>query len=367
MSAPIISVRDVRKQYILGAHAPRTNSLREAMATSVRRVFRRPAATPETQFWALDGVSFDIQPGQVVGIVGRNGAGKSTLLKVLSRITEPTAGRVELRGRVASLLEVGTGFHAELTGRENVYLNGTILGMRKREIDRKFDEIVDFAEVARFIDTPVKRYSSGMYVRLAFAVAAHLEPVILVIDEVLAVGDAEFQRKCLGKMGDAAHEGRTVLFVSHNMAAVRGLCSRGILLDRGRVALDDSTERVVAAYLGAARGGATDPNSWHYSHRGDRIAVEQVEVMANGEPTAVVQSGDAITFRIHYRTLQREAIGADFSVCVLLYSEGQRMTNLWTNGPLGRGIAAQERGMIDCVIPKWPFRSGVFQLHLYTH
>ncbi|MGC8669458.1 MAG: ABC transporter ATP-binding protein, partial [Chthonomonadales bacterium] len=181
---------------------------------------------PESQsIWALKDVSFEVQPGEVVGIIGRNGAGKSTLLKILSQITEPTEGRVEMRGRVASLLEVGTGFHPELTGRENIYLNGAILGMTRREIDRKFDEIVDFSGVERFIDTPVKRYSSGMYLRLAFAVAAHLDPEILIVDEVLAVGDAAFQKKCLGRMGEVARSGRTVLFVSHNMAAVKALCT----------------------------------------------------------------------------------------------------------------------------------------------
>lgn len=219
---------------------------------SARRAARRlrSARSPQTveEFWALDDVSFDVARGDVVGVIGRNGAGKSTLLKVLSRITEPTRGRIELRGRVASLLEVGTGFHPELTGRENVYLNGTILGMRKSEIDRKFDAIVQFAEVERFIDTPVKRYSSGMYVRLAFAVAAHLEPEILVIDEVLAVGDAEFQRKCLGKMSDAANEGRTVLFVSHNMAAVRAICTSGLVLRGGRVVAHGPVGEAVAHY-----------------------------------------------------------------------------------------------------------------------
>jgi lipopolysaccharide transport system ATP-binding protein len=201
------------------------------------------------EIWALKDVSFTVQQGEVLGIIGRNGAGKSTLLKILSRVTAPTSGKIKVKGRVASLLEVGTGFHPELTGRENVYLNGAILGMSRREIDRKFDEIVDFAEVEKFIDTPVKRYSSGMYVRLAFAVAAHLEPEILVVDEVLAVGDAEFQKKCLGKMGDVAHEGRTVLFVSHNMGAVSTLCQQSILLNKGDLQLIDETEKVIDEYM----------------------------------------------------------------------------------------------------------------------
>jgi len=202
--------------------------------------------------WALRGVSFEVKQGEILGIIGRNGAGKSTLLKILSRVTAPTSGEVRVKGRIASLLEVGTGFHPELTGRENVFLNGAILGMTKAEIRKKFDEIVDFAGVERYMDTPVKRYSSGMYVRLAFAVAAHLEPEILIVDEVLAVGDAEFQKKCLGKMGDVAHEGRTVLFVSHNMTAILALCDRAILLDDGRVRLDASSELAIPEYLGRA-------------------------------------------------------------------------------------------------------------------
>lgn len=203
------------------------------------------------EFWALNNVSFDVQQGDCVGIVGRNGAGKSTLLKILSRITEPSAGTVSIRGRVASLLEVGTGFHPELTGRENIFLNGAILGMSRREINRKFDQIVDFSEVEKFLDTPVKRYSSGMYVRLAFAVAAHLEPEILVVDEVLAVGDARFQKKCMGRMGEVGKEGRTVLFVSHNMGAVSELCNRAILLSEGKLVADGSTASVIEKYLQA--------------------------------------------------------------------------------------------------------------------
>jgi lipopolysaccharide transport system ATP-binding protein len=325
----------------------------------------RGEAPPE--FWALRDVSFEMQAGQVMGIIGRNGAGKSTLLKVLSRITEPTTGRIELRGRIASLLEVGTGFHPELTGRENVYLNGTILGMRKREIDRKFDEIVDFAEVSRFIDTPVKRYSSGMYVRLAFAVAAHLEPEILVVDEVLAVGDAEFQRKCLGKMRDVAHEGRTVLFVSHNMAAVRGLCTRAIVMQGGRVAVDAGVDQAITAYLSGAQNVSSDRSSWNYRQHGDRVAVEKVEVLVGDEPAATVQSGDPVTFRVHYKTLEPGIAGQELSVAVILFVEGQKIANLWTNLSAGRGLPIADEGYIDCAIEKWPFRTGIFRVDIYTH
>jgi lipopolysaccharide transport system ATP-binding protein len=251
MSQPIISVRGLGKKYSLGA-APRHDTLRDRIADAAGRLFRRskkPAPASTTEFWALNDVSFDIQPGEVVGIIGRNGAGKSTLLKLLSQITEPTTGEIRLRGRVASLLEVGTGFHPELTGRENVYLNGAILGMSQAEIRSKFDEIVDFAGIEKFLDTPVKRYSSGMYVRLAFAVAAHLEPEILIVDEVLAVGDSAFQRKCLGKMQAVSERGRTVLFVSHNMAAVTRLCQRAILMQDGKVAMEGPHQKVVPAYL----------------------------------------------------------------------------------------------------------------------
>ena len=227
---PVIQAERVSKQYRIGtrevAYETLRESIMEAARSPLKRLRRRNGESSNDTIWALEDVSFEVTPGEVVGIVGRNGAGKSTLLKILSRITEPTSGRIELYGRVASLLEVGTGFHPELTGRENIFLNGAILGMKKAEIDRKFDQIVDFAEIERFIDTPVKRYSTGMYMRLAFAVAAHLEPEILLIDEVLAVGDAAFQKKCLGKLGNVAKGGRTVLFVSHNLQAVADLCSR---------------------------------------------------------------------------------------------------------------------------------------------
>jgi len=261
MSAPIISVEGLGKRYRIRhqQEGQRYVALRDVLASklSPRRWLakngngRHPPA--DEDFWALKDVSFDIQQGEVVGIIGRNGAGKSTLLKILSRITEPTEGRVTLRGRVASLLEVGTGFHPELTGRENIFLNGAILGMSRADIVRRFDAIVAFAEVERFLDTPVKRYSSGMYVRLAFAVAAHLEPEVLIVDEVLAVGDAEFQEKCLGKMEDDARaEGRTVLFVSHNMRAVLSLCTRAVLLDRGRPVSQGEPRRVIGEYLARA-------------------------------------------------------------------------------------------------------------------
>ncbi|MDF5731419.1 MAG: ABC transporter ATP-binding protein [Rhizonema sp. PD38] len=262
MSDTVIRVENLAKKYVL-AHQEQGRSRYKTFsgaitnaAKSLTSVLNNPQANPSREeFWALKDVSFEIKQGDRVGIIGRNGAGKSTLLKVLSRITEPTSGAIRIKGRVASLLEVGTGFHPELTGRENIFLNGAILGMRRVEIQRKFNEIVEFAEVEKFLDTPVKRYSSGMYVRLAFAVAAHLEPEILVVDEVLAVGDAQFQKKCLGKMEDVGKEGRTVLFVSHQMSAIRQLCSTSILLERGMVKAIDKPDNLINQYVNS---GSTD-------------------------------------------------------------------------------------------------------------
>ncbi len=260
--APIIRVDNLGKRYRIGLMPQKYQTLSEKITTAISapiRAIRRiqpPKADGADTIWALRDVNFDVEQGQVLGVIGRNGAGKSTLLKILSRITEPTTGSVTIRGRVGSLLEVGTGFHAELTGRENIFLNGAILGMKRTEIERKFDEIVAFSEVEQFIDTPVKRYSSGMYLRLAFAVAAHLEPEILVVDEVLAVGDAEFQKKCLGKMGDVAQQGRTVLFVSHNMSAVLRLTQESIVMEKGRMVMRAPSSEAVDYYLSAGNARA---------------------------------------------------------------------------------------------------------------
>ncbi len=267
----VIQAENIGKRYRIGGGV-RYKALRDTLTDTVTTVVhklhklsRKPFpdscqsvkfVDKPSDFWALKDVNFEVRRGEVVGIIGRNGAGKSTLLKILSRITEPTEGRIELRGRVGSLLEVGTGFHPELTGRENIYLNGAILGMKRAEIRHKFDEIVDFSEISKFLDTPVKHYSSGMYMRLAFSVAAHLEPEILLVDEVLAVGDAEFQKKCLNKMGEVAHEGRTVLFVSHNMSAIQRLCTHGILLNQGRIEFSGLTGEAVNRYLHQTADGA---------------------------------------------------------------------------------------------------------------
>jgi len=323
MNDVVIQVEDLGKLYRIGRARERHDTLRDAISAALRApwshvsrlVSRAPEQSAEDTIWALRDVSFEVRRGEVLGIIGRNGAGKSTLLKVLCSITEPTAGRTIIRGRVSSLLEVGTGFHPELTGRENVYLNGAILGMRKAEIDRKFDDIVDFAEIDTFMDTPVKRYSSGMYVRLAFAVAAHLEPEVLLIDEVLAVGDVGFQRKCLGKMDDVAHEGRTVLFVSHNMAAVQRLCPRAILLQDGAVLHDGETAKTVDLYLRSLdQLGSQRP-----AERTDRGGTGQVRVTGvaiksrDGDPSAPVTAGSQARFAFRVNAVPR-GLACSFTV-----------------------------------------------------
>ncbi len=297
MTNPTIRIEKLSKKYTLGAAQQAHDTLRDLIADVVRRPFQKHRSLDQPILWALKDVSLEIEQGDAVGLIGRNGAGKSTLLKVLSRITEPTRGRAVIRGRVGSLLEVGTGFHPELTGRENIYLNGAILGMARREIDRKFSEIVDFAEIEKFLDTPVKRYSSGMYVRLAFAVAAHLEPEILLVDEVLAVGDVAFQRKCLGKMSDVAHQGRTVIFVSHNMSAVQSLCNKGVLLEKGQVIAQDGITGVVAEYIHRLE----DLTSFNIEERTDRrgkgqVRLVEVVTMCNRVPTTSLMTGSPAQF-----------------------------------------------------------------------
>lgn len=307
MSDPIISVENLGKKYSLRhQRSERYTALRDVLTDKAKSLFRRNGGGAESSredFWALKNVSFEVKQGEVLGIIGRNGAGKTTVLKILSRITEPTEGRVRIRGRVASLLEVGTGFHPELTGRENIYLNGAILGMSKAEIKKKFDEIVAFAETEKFLDTPVKRYSSGMYVRLAFAVAAHLEPEILVVDEVLAVGDAEFQKKCLGKMQDVStKEGRTVLFVSHNMAAVVNLCSGALLLTEGRLALMGESQITCAAYANESR----DSNAIGRRHSANLRYISLLD--AAGAECRAVREGEPLRFRCALRVPEERCL-----------------------------------------------------------
>jgi len=302
----IIKVENVSKRYVLGGKSEPYSTFRESITNAARlpmKIFRKSEKNAVNEFWALQDINFEVTPGEVVGIIGRNGAGKSTLLKILSRIIEPTRGRIELYGRIGSLLEVGTGFHPELTGRENIFLNGAILGMKREEISRKFDEIVDFAEVEEFLDTPVKHYSSGMYTRLAFAVAANLEPEVLIVDEVLAVGDAEFQKKCLGKMKSVSDkEGRTVLFVSHNMSAVKSICRRGILLKNGSVTFDGDAVSAVDYYM---QGGSelSSFRKWTEAEMpgNNNIKIREVSVHAAGKsPDSPILTSDDLVFEIEF-------------------------------------------------------------------
>jgi len=321
MSLPAIEVSGLSKRYVI-EHESRHDNLRDTLHHAARKIWRRArwgTGFEREEFWALRDVSFLVQPGEVLGLIGRNGAGKSTLLKIIARITEPSAGRITLRGRIASLLEVGTGFHPDLSGRENIFLNGAILGMSRAEIRLKFDEIVAFAEVERFIDTPVKRYSSGMYVRLAFAVAAHLEPEILIVDEVLAVGDAQFQRKCIGKMQTVArNEGRTILFVSHNLKAVEHFCTRALLLDAGRVVDDGPTARIVAEYL---RQSATQLAG----SRGEALC-DELDLRALEFTPATIQPHDPVDFAIEF-AVKRDCEITDLHL-FLVNSFGERVAML---------------------------------------
>jgi lipopolysaccharide transport system ATP-binding protein len=304
--ATAISVEGLSKRYSIGEMQGAYGTLRDSLSAAGRRMLQRHHTPRDEEIWALRDVSFDVQEGGVLGVIGRNGAGKSTLLKILTRITTPTEGRATIRGRVGSLLEVGTGFHPELTGRENVFLNGSVLGMKRREIARKFSEIVDFAGVEQFIDTPVKRYSSGMSVRLAFAVAAHLEPEILLVDEVLAVGDAEFQRRCLGRMEDMSDSGRTVLFVSHNMQAVTQLCDRAVLLDRGEVVHDGPSNEVVAHYLqtGHGSGSSCEWRDLATAPGNDLVRLRSARVVQEDEVAGSVDVRKPIGIEIGFHVLR---------------------------------------------------------------
>ena len=330
MSDPIISVENLSKRYLIHQQGVNGDGLRHQLEEALRHPLKRLKQQPgnREEFWALKDVSFEIKRGSVVGIIGRNGAGKSTLLKILSRITEPTTGRITIDGRVASLLEVGTGFHQELTGRENIFLNGAILGMTKAEIKRKFDEIVAFAEVEKFLDTPVKYYSSGMYVRLAFAVAAHLEPDILIVDEVLAVGDAQFQKKCLGKIQSVAtQEERTVLLVSHNLQTVRQICQRVIMLRKGQLSASGEPHEVISRYMGHEAGSnasvidlAGFPRQQHHQiARLRRVEFQDSE----GNSVLQLSRGTDLTVRVHF-TVERPVENLDIAMAVV-HVEGQRV------------------------------------------
>ncbi len=358
-----VSVRGLSKSYAISHAAPRATTLSEALMLGLSSRSRKPEL--ET-FWALKDVSFDINKGDVVGMIGRNGAGKSTLLKVLSRITEPTVGQIDLYGRVGSLLEVGTGFHAELTGRENIYLNGAILGMSKREIASHFDAIIDFSGVEQFLDTPVKRYSSGMYVRLAFAVAAHLEPEILIVDEVLAVGDAEFQKKCLGKMQDVAAHGRTILFVSHNMAAVQGLCTRAMMFEHGQLSKAGDVDSIVRYYLEHTLPSVVQQTA--LAQRTDRSGNGSVRLTsfhiedAQGNRLPAVVSGMDITFVFGYQCPGPDKPSAIDIGCSVSTTAQETLFVLYSSYLDQTFNPPSSHGEFRCTIPRLPLSAGRYSV-----
>ncbi|MBU7587110.1 MAG: ABC transporter ATP-binding protein [Nostoc sp. TH1S01] len=369
MSETSIRVESLGKKYILTHQDEglKYKALRDVVTSKIKSISKQIFKADDKnthrngeEFWALKDISFEIKQGDRVGIIGRNGAGKSTLLKVLSRITEPSKGKITIKGRVASLLEVGTGFHPELTGRENIYLNGAILGMSKAEIKRKFDEIVDFAEVEKFLDTPVKRYSSGMYVRLAFAVAAHLEPEILIVDEVLAVGDIHFQKKCLGKMEDVGKEGRTVLFVSHQMATVENLCSQGIVLSAGSVKFIGNTKSAINLYLRDLEAQTKSVNVVDLKRSGSgdiRITNFSLEDIY-GNPLMSAASGEDLVLVFHYEvTVNKFIQNATVGFSIHTFS-GERITILYSDyvGSTFSGIP--KFGKFKCKIKDFPYATG---------
>lgn len=374
MSRPAILVDSVSKLYRIGVKRQRSDTLVGAIATWVkspidnyRRLKRLTSFSDEGDeddvIWALRDISFEVDEGEIVGIVGRNGAGKSTLLKILSRITAPTFGFAEMTGRVSSLLEVGTGFHGELTGRENVYLNGTIHGMRKREIDDKLDEIVDFAGVERFFDTPVKWYSSGMKVRLAFSVAAHLEPEILLVDEVLAVGDLQFQRKCLGRMDAVAKEGRTVLFVSHNLAAIERLCKRTLVITEGRKHTDSPTQEAISSYLDLTRGENGEQVELKNIERGRGLTpvLSKVQILDEaGRPIPSIRAGQSVQILVEYEHTERLLDPA----FVITFSDpyDQSILRLGTRFQLGDLKFIPPKGAVRCRVDSLPLAPGQYSL-----
>jgi lipopolysaccharide transport system ATP-binding protein len=364
---PVLRVEHLGKQYEIGT-GERNSTARDALMRAFRSPFRALSRRQTATFWALQDVSFEAEPGDVIGVIGRNGAGKSTLLKILSRITEPTTGRVELYARVGSLLEIGTGFHQDLTGRENVLLNGAILGMKRAEILRKFDDIVAFAEVERFIDTPVKHYSSGMYLRLAFAVAAFLEAEILLVDEVLAVGDVSFQKRCLGKMREVSNSGRTVLFVSHNMAAVEALCSRCLYISEGRLQRAGTPAEVIGYYLSveAAPSSAHTSLSSHPGRRaGSEAIMRSVSLVGDrGTPTASIRMGGDLSVCLTYQSDRR-------SICPVLGLVVKNHLGVPLFGINNRVVAGYQfdtpsaAGSVTCHLRSLPLMPGTYSIDLY--
>jgi lipopolysaccharide transport system ATP-binding protein len=365
MNKIAIRVENLSKQYSIGMAKYRHDTLRDHLKETITAFFRRDGHSQNAKeiIWALKDVSLEVKQGEVIGIIGRNGAGKSTLLKILSRITEPTTGHVDVYGRISSLLEVGTGFHAELTGRDNIFLNGAILGMRNNEIKQKFDEIVAFAEIDKFIDTPVKRYSSGMYVRLAFAVAAHLEPEILIVDEVLAVGDAAFQKKCLGKMESVAKTGRTVLFVSHNLGSITQLCSSAILLDEGRVLHRGKADETVARYLAKVFPSHKDGNLENSSERKGDGRLKFVDVYLRntaGDATNVPIAGCPVDIVLEFASSE-ELYQVDFTLTI--YNQMMiPVTHCGVDACGQRFHISRGRGQVICCIPKLPLPRGSYKI-----
>jgi len=375
MSNYAVQVNNLGKMYHIGGLQQNGQTLRETINKMAMAPFRRArnlisgqaygAAGLNEEMWALKDISFDVKHGEVIGIIGHNGAGKSTLLKVLSRITEPTTGYADIYGRVGALLEVGTGFHSELTGRENVYLNGAILGMSRQVIDRKFDEIVDFSGVEKFIDTPVKHYSSGMGLRLGFAVAAHLEPEILIVDEVLAVGDAEFQKKCIGKMSDVAGEGRTVIFVSHNMAAVDNLCDRGILLSHGNIIYQGTQTSTISYYLADLESSSQKTNLANIlDHQGSgSVRIKNIRIKdSNGQPISVIPSGDDISINLDFESPEYKDV-QNVRVGIRIYSE--RNTLIFTQNTrvmVSDFRTIPQSGVFVCNILQIPLPAGIYYI-----
>lgn len=366
-----VHVENLAKAYRIGLPGTDTHTFRDVVGDFLRAPLRQMRRLSEDwsdtrdTFWALREVNFEIGHGETVGLIGRNGAGKSTLLKILSRIVEPTEGRVVMHGRVSSLLEVGTGFHPELTGRENIFLNGAILGMPRAEISRKFDDIVDFSEVGRFLDTPVKRYSSGMYVRLAFAVAAHLDPQIMIVDEVLAVGDAAFQKKCLGKMNDVVKQGRTVVFVSHQMDAVAGLCGSVMLVKDGRVSPKMKTEDGIAEYLGQSEQEAGVPLAQRQRTQDRRrppIFHSLRMLNADGKAVSVISTGGTVTFEVGLKDFDEPG---NFTCGVaLLNKRGQRVVLFHSEYHSGLSMKGSTNKTLQCHVPALPLATGTYAVEL---
>lgn len=373
MSEIAIQVDGLSKRYQIGARQRGYKTMREGLTNAAGAPFRAIRSkwqgtsdknpSGNNSIWALKDISFEVKRGEALGLIGPNGSGKSTLLKILSRITEPTHGVADIHGRVSSLLEVGTGFHPELTGRENVYLNGAILGMRKQEIDRKFDEIVAFSEVEKFIDTQVKRYSSGMYLRLAFAVAAHLEPEILLVDEVLAVGDAAFQKKCLGKMGDATREGRTVFLVSHNMAMIENLCERAILLHKGAIAKDGAPREVISSYLDKIWNSSGTSLLERTDRKGEgELIATAIEFLDPDEKTvSYPSSGQPLVIRLHYKT-KSDRVFRNCRVSISVHRNERAYFLLSTELVDKTQLDLSGNGHVDFILPELPLSESDYSL-----